>query len=179
MTTDNKGPRARRSVFSATALSAAVIAALLPAAAFASDYTSIGSYGSQAASQPVLSLTGSDIPIGSGSLTSNAVQLGGTGNTISVSADTDLLIQNADIDGESKWSEGNATVTDRYTGRVRGWGKRSRSRGIENRGCEELCSDAGFQGNAHNQEWEIGIRRSVPQRDSREGVREHRCCQSE
>lgn len=80
-----------------TAAAAAVLLALASGTALASDvsYDSIGSYGSGAASQPVLNITGDTIEIGSETSVSTAIQVSGKGNSIVVSAEKSLSVQNA------------------------------------------------------------------------------------
>ena len=98
-----------------TAAAAGVLLALASGAALAQDvtYTSIGSFGSEAPSQPVLNITGDNITIGSDTLAGSAVQLGGIGNSIVISADASVVIQNNQKGYFS--NNGKATIDDFYT----------------------------------------------------------------
>ena len=97
-----------------TAAAAGVLLALASGAALAQDvtYESVGSYGT-GSDQPVLKITGDNITIGSDTLEGSAVQLGGIGNSIVISAGKSVVIQNNQ--GGGYISTGTATIDDLYT----------------------------------------------------------------
>ena len=99
-----------------TAAAVAVLLALASGTSLASDvsYDSIGSYGSGAASQPVLNITGDTIEIGTETSVSTAIQVSGKGNSIVVSAEKSLSVQNAGFVVARGYTWNKPTIEDYY-----------------------------------------------------------------